>query len=568
MVELAATRLIALHKNKGKSVAACLKSRTDYAQNPDKTQQGELVSSYECSPLTVDEEFMLSKRQYELMTGRRQKNDVIAYQIRQSFKPGEITAEEANKVGYELAMRFTKGKYAFIVATHTDREHIHNHIIYNSTALDSTRKFRDFLLSGLAVQRLSDLICLEHQLSVIEIKPYRERQKRTLYPPRESNRDPRAFYENIEENIKRGSPDKAFLWPEDITEWTDGTFGYVMGLRPSSYHEITEFMLCNVRFKSFRTVVDAALRIVSAYRILHNAGYSYQDLNDGNFFVDPDTGKVLICDNDNVAPDGYVTGIAGKPGYMAPEIVVGDASPNSLTDRFSMAVILFILFTNTHPLKGKRYMKPALTPEDERILLGSDPLFIMDPDNDDNGPHPVAHANVRMIWPCLPDYVQQIFLQAFSQKALKKASARPKELDWLRVLTRFRSEIVACPACGNEIFTQDGRSCRCDVCRKPLNIPFRLELEDYSIPAVRNSRIYRCQLGICNESEALGPVAQVVEKADQPGVYGLRNRSGRRWDAITSKGVARKVGADEVVPIKDGIQIKIDEAKLAFKANS
>ena len=186
---MAATRLIGLHKNKGKSVAACLKSRTDYAQNPDKTNKGELVSSYECSPLTVDEEFMLSKRQYELVTGRRQKSDVIAYQIRQSFKPGEITAEEANKVGYELAMRFTKGKYAFIVATHTDREHIHNHIIYNSTALDSTRKFRDFLLSGLAVQRLSDLICLEHQLSVIEIKPYRERQKRTLYPPKESNRD-------------------------------------------------------------------------------------------------------------------------------------------------------------------------------------------------------------------------------------------------------------------------------------------------------------------------------------------------------------------------------------------
>ena len=186
---MAATRLIALHRNKGKSVAACLKIRTDYAQNPDKTEQGELVSSYECSPLTVDEEFMLSKRQYELATGRRQKSDVIAYQIRQSFKPGEITAEEANKVGYELAMRFTKGKYAFIVATHTDREHIHNHIIYNSTALDSTRKFRDFLLSGLAVQRLSDLICLEHQLSVIEKKPYRERQKRTLYPPKESNRD-------------------------------------------------------------------------------------------------------------------------------------------------------------------------------------------------------------------------------------------------------------------------------------------------------------------------------------------------------------------------------------------
>ena len=186
---MAATRLIALHKNKGKSVAACLKSRTDYAQNPDKTEQGQLVSSYKCSPLTIDEEFMLTKRQYDLVNGRRQKSDVIAYQIRQSFRPGEITAEEANKVGYELAMRFTKGKHAFVVATHTDRQHIHNHVIFNSTALDGSRKFRDFFFSALAVQRLSDLICLEHQLSVIEKKPYRERQKRALYPPKESNRD-------------------------------------------------------------------------------------------------------------------------------------------------------------------------------------------------------------------------------------------------------------------------------------------------------------------------------------------------------------------------------------------
>ena len=185
---MAATRLIALHQNKGKSVAACLKSRTSYAQNPDKTAGGEYVSSYGCSPLTVDEEFLLSKRQYELSTGRSQKSNVIAYQIRQSFKPGEITPEEANKVGYELAMRFTKGKHAFIVATHTDRQHIHNHILYNSTSMDGSRKFRDFWLSGLAVQRLSDVICLEHNLSVIEAKPYRERQKRILYPPRESNR--------------------------------------------------------------------------------------------------------------------------------------------------------------------------------------------------------------------------------------------------------------------------------------------------------------------------------------------------------------------------------------------
>ena len=186
---MAATRLIPLHKNKGKSVAACLKDRTDYAQNPDKTAQGELVSSYACSPLTVGEEFMLTKRLYERSTGRIQKSDVIAYQVRQSFKPGEVTPEEANRIGYEFAERFLKGKYAFIVATHTDRAHIHNHILYNSTALDGTRKFKNFWLSSFAVQRLSDQICLEYQLSVIEIKPYRDRQKRIPYPPKESNRE-------------------------------------------------------------------------------------------------------------------------------------------------------------------------------------------------------------------------------------------------------------------------------------------------------------------------------------------------------------------------------------------
>ena len=186
---LAATRLIPMRKNKGKSIGACLHNHTSYIQNPVKTEQGELVSSYQCSPLTVDEEFLLSKRQYELMTGRRQKNDVIAYQIRQSFKPGEITAEEANLIGYEFAERFLKGKHAFIVATHTDRAHIHNHIVFNSTALDGRKKFRNFWLSTFAVQRLSDLVCLEHQLSTIEYKPYRERQKRVVYPPKESNRD-------------------------------------------------------------------------------------------------------------------------------------------------------------------------------------------------------------------------------------------------------------------------------------------------------------------------------------------------------------------------------------------
>ena len=186
---MAATRLIPMHVNKGKTLAQSLGDRTDYAKNPEKTDKGELVTGYQCDPMTVDEEFLLSKRQYEQITGRRQRHEVIAYQIRQSFKPGEITPEEANRLGQELALRFTKGKYAFIVATHTDRAHVHNHIVFNSTSIDGTRKFKNFWLSSIALQRVSDLVCLENGLSVITPKPYRERAKRTDYPRRVKNRD-------------------------------------------------------------------------------------------------------------------------------------------------------------------------------------------------------------------------------------------------------------------------------------------------------------------------------------------------------------------------------------------
>ena len=120
-----------------------MKERFDYGQNPDKTEGGELISSYGCDHMTADAEFLLSKAKYKAATGREQRRDadVLCYQIRQSFKPGEITPEEANRIGYETAMRWTKGKYAFFVATHTDKAHIHNHIIMNSVNFETGQKF-------------------------------------------------------------------------------------------------------------------------------------------------------------------------------------------------------------------------------------------------------------------------------------------------------------------------------------------------------------------------------------------------------------------------------------------
>ncbi|MBR6358570.1 MAG: relaxase/mobilization nuclease domain-containing protein [Lachnospiraceae bacterium] len=199
---MAATRLISLHVNKGKTIAKCLADRTDYSENEKKTENGKYISSYECDPKSCDQEFLLAKREYLHIHGFDYKRNVIAYQIRQSFKPGEVTPDEANRIGYETAMRWTKGNHAFIVATHVDRAHIHNHIIYNSTNLSCDGKWRNFFLSANALQKVSDLVCIEHGLSVIVPRPYRERPKYHNAAFSGSMRD--AIRNDIEEALSTG----------------------------------------------------------------------------------------------------------------------------------------------------------------------------------------------------------------------------------------------------------------------------------------------------------------------------------------------------------------------------
>lgn len=166
---MATTRLMPLHTGKGRDVGTAISDIIDYAENPEKTDYGRLITGYECDSRTADAEFLFSKRQYAALNGRtRSADDVIAYHLRQSFVPGEITPEEANRIGCELAKRFTNGNHAFVVCTHIDKHHIHNHIIWNSTSLDCTRKFRNFWGSTRAVRRLNDTLCIENGLSIVE----------------------------------------------------------------------------------------------------------------------------------------------------------------------------------------------------------------------------------------------------------------------------------------------------------------------------------------------------------------------------------------------------------------
>ena len=171
---MATTRIIPLHVGKGRTERRAIGDIIDYAANPQKTDGGRLITGYACDSRTADAEFLLAKRQYIAATGRvRGADDVIAYQVRQSFKPGEITPEEANRLGVEFAKRFTKGNHPFVVCTHIDRSHVHNHIIWSAVNLACDRKFRNFWGSTRAVRRLNDTICIENGLSIVADPEFR-----------------------------------------------------------------------------------------------------------------------------------------------------------------------------------------------------------------------------------------------------------------------------------------------------------------------------------------------------------------------------------------------------------
>jgi len=207
---MATTYIKSYHVTAGLTIAQTMADRFDYGRNLKKTLDGELISAYMCDPNTAEAEFLLSKAKYLAITGREQKKgeDILFYQIRQSFPPGEIDAETALKIGYDFALRWTKGKHAFFVVSHVDRPHPHIHIYYNSTTLDCTRKFRDFRGSAWAVRRLSDRICLEYDLSVI-IDPKQKSKGKFKHYGQWLGRDkPVTFQERLKAQIDTCLADK------------------------------------------------------------------------------------------------------------------------------------------------------------------------------------------------------------------------------------------------------------------------------------------------------------------------------------------------------------------------
>lgn len=372
------------------------------------------------------------------------------------------------------------------------------------------------------------------------------------------------FYRNIQNNIKQGTPTGAFLWPLEITEYFEGSFGYLMELRPPEYKDFSLFLLAKVHFANIEALINTALCITNGFRELHNRGYSYQDLNDGNFFVNPKTGDVLICDNDNVAPYGENLGIAGKCRYMAPEVVMGQNRPDSHTDRFSLAVVLYMLLFLNHPLEGKRTMCPCLTEELERKFYGSDPVFVWDPANDANRPVRGVHTNEIKLWPLYPAFVRKTFEKAFSHEVMvgNDTTHRVIEKEWQEVFTTLRDLTIKC-SCGSETFIDPSQqSCRCINCGKSIERPPILKVKKYHAALAPGKKLYACHVQYDSDDfkEAKG---EVISSRNNPSLLGLRNDSNNTWEAILPNGSSKGYPNGQVIKLGKGIKINFGNGNVA-----
>lgn len=361
------------------------------------------------------------------------------------------------------------------------------------------------------------------------------------------------FYRNLEENVTKGAPSEAFLWPEYLTTKQKGTYGYIMKLRPQGYHEFGQYLLARAKFKSFEAMVNAAMKICEGFKALHLSGLSYQDLNDGNFFIHPDTGDVLICDNDNVAPEGVSSGILGKARYMAPEVVTGKAMPSKQTDRYSLSVVLFLLFYANHPLEGARVLAcPCMTEKYEKQFYGSEPIFIYDKVNANNRPVRGVHNNVLRRWNAFPAILRETFTQEFSSECLSDPNKRKLERQWQNVIQQIRDMLVVCPECKDETFVEDANTPKCMCCGKSFNIPGTLQINDRKVLLTPNTKVY---VDMDNK-----PDIQVINVPGDRYPIQLRNITTNNWVVETPSGKIRSVEPNMSMPVKAGLKVNLTGA--------
>lgn len=373
----------------------------------------------------------------------------------------------------------------------------------------------------------------------------------------------------LENLIVKGSPDDSFLWPEDMIYKSAGEpFGYIMTLRPSGYRSIVDLMKCKAE-PSFYALCKAAFNLTKGYQKLHAMGYSYRDISFGNLFFEPNTGNVLICDNDNVSVNGKDdSSVYGTPRFMAPEIVLGKAKPSRNTDLFSLAVLLFYMFMMNHPLEGKLEADiKCMDIHAMNRLYGTNPVFIFDPDNKTNRPVRGYQDNALIYWDLYPENLKVLFVQAFTV-GIEFPNRRVTENKWLETFANLMSGIVICPNCGAEIFYDEAKEKMgvahvCWSCQKNVSIPARLVTGKSHILLTQNTKLYSHHLyGDYNMDTVVG---SVVQNPQNPALWGICNEDKVNWTYEKANGTQVPVAIGRSAAIVPGAKIHFGQTLGEFK---
>jgi DNA-binding helix-hairpin-helix protein with protein kinase domain len=386
------------------------------------------------------------------------------------------------------------------------------------------------------------------------------------YFPHTASRAQRAALEAL---VQSGPPNDKFLWPLELAS-ADGVpgFGYLMLLRGPEYAGIVALMKGRAR-PTFRALATAGMELADSFLQLHARGLCYRDISFGNVFFNPQTGGVLICDNDNVTVNRSAgsVGVLGTPRFMAPEIVRGEAQPSTETDLFSLAVLLFYMFLLHHPLEGKKeaaircFDLPA-----QRKLYGSEPLFVFDPADPSNRPDPTYHQTVLGRWPIYPRFLQDLFTQSFTRGLSDPSQGRVRESEWRQAMARLRDAIVYGPTGAENFYCveqvkQHGKLRPCWATGQEIPLPFRIQIGRHLVVLNPDTKLYPHHVDDARLWDFREPVAEVQRHPSKPGLWGLKNLGKDRWLAATPAGESREVEPGRSISLAAGTKVNFGSAE-------
>jgi serine/threonine protein kinase len=360
--------------------------------------------------------------------------------------------------------------------------------------------------------------------------------------------------QRLENAIRKGSPDNNFLWPlELVTQPNNAGFGYVMPLRPSNFKSIVDLMRRRAE-PSFSALISACLQLSESFLQLHAKGLCYRDINFNNVFFDPNTGDILICDNDNVDVNGATGAINGTPRFMAPELVRGDEAPNTESDLFSLSILLFYMLMLHHPLEGKK--EAAIRCFDQSAmnrLYGTEPLFIFDPQDTSNAPVAGLHDNALVYWGLYPQFLRDVFTRAFTT-GINDQHGRIRENEWRVILINLRDSLFYC-GCGAQNFYDADSVQQCWACNKGLIYPPRLHINNAVVMLNHDTKLYPHHTDQTQKFNFSEPQAAVNRHPQDPNRWGLQNLGNNAWTITLADNSVKIVDSQRSVNLAAGIVI-------------